>query len=49
VAAALHKNLGLALCSNGNLDECKQELQEALKLNPTDTDVVKALNVAQKQ
>jgi tetratricopeptide (TPR) repeat protein len=49
VAAALHKNLGLALCSNGNLDECRQELQEALKLNPTDTDVVKALNVAQKQ
>ena len=49
VAAALHKNLGLALCSNGNVDECKQELQQALKLNPTDTDVVKALNVAQKQ
>jgi tetratricopeptide (TPR) repeat protein len=50
VAAALHKNLGLALCSNGNLDECKQELQEALKLNPNDSDVVKALNVAtQKQ
>lgn len=50
LAAALHKNLGLALCSNGNLDEGKQELQEALKLNPNDPDVVKALNVvAQKQ
>jgi tetratricopeptide (TPR) repeat protein len=49
VAAALHKNLGLALCSNGNLDECKQELQEALKLNPNDSDVVKALNVAAHQ
>jgi superkiller protein 3 len=50
VAAALHKNLGLALCSNGNLDEGKQELQEALKLNPNDADIVKALNVvAQKQ
>jgi tetratricopeptide (TPR) repeat protein len=50
VAPALHKNLGLALCSNGNIDECKQELQEALKLNPNDSDVVKALNVAaQKQ
>jgi tetratricopeptide (TPR) repeat protein len=50
VAAALHKNLGLALCRNGNLDECKQELQEALKLNPNDPDIVKALNVAaQKQ
>jgi tetratricopeptide (TPR) repeat protein len=50
VAAALHKNLGLALCSNGNLDEGKQELQAALRLNPNDADVVKALNVAaQKQ
>ena len=50
LAAALHKNLGLALCSNGNLDEGKQELQEALKLNPNDPEVVKALNVvAQKQ
>jgi tetratricopeptide (TPR) repeat protein len=50
LAAALHKNLGLALCNNGNLDECKQELQEALKLNPKDSDVVKALNLAaQKQ
>jgi tetratricopeptide (TPR) repeat protein len=50
LAAALHKNLGLALCNNGNLDECKQELQEALKLNPNDADIVKALNVAaQKQ
>jgi tetratricopeptide (TPR) repeat protein len=50
VAAALHKNLGLALCSNGNLDEGKQELQEALKLNPSDPDIVKALSVvAQKQ
>jgi tetratricopeptide (TPR) repeat protein len=50
VAAALHKNLGLALCNNGNLDEGKQELQEALKLNPKDADIVKALNViAQKQ
>jgi tetratricopeptide (TPR) repeat protein len=50
VAASLHKNLGLALCNNGNLDECKQELQEALKLNPSDSDIVKALSVvAQKQ
>jgi tetratricopeptide (TPR) repeat protein len=50
VAAALHKNLGLALCSNGNLYEGKQELQEALKLNPKDVDIVKALSVvAQKQ
>ena len=50
LAAALHKNLGLALCNNGSLDECKQELQIALKLNPNDPDIVKALNIAaQKQ
>jgi tetratricopeptide (TPR) repeat protein len=50
LAAALHKNLGLALCNNGSLEEGKQQLQEALKLNPNDPDVVKALNVvAQKQ
>jgi tetratricopeptide (TPR) repeat protein len=46
VAGALHKNLGLALCSNGNLDEGKEELKEALKLNPNDPDIVKALNIA---
>jgi tetratricopeptide (TPR) repeat protein len=50
VAPALHKNLGLALCNNGNFDECKQELQVALKLNPSDSDVVKALGIlAQRQ
>jgi tetratricopeptide (TPR) repeat protein len=48
-AATLHKNLGLALCNNGNLDEGKQELQVALKLNPNDSDIVKALNVAAQQ
>jgi tetratricopeptide (TPR) repeat protein len=46
VAPALHKNLGLALCENGNLDEGKEELKEALKLNPNDPDIVKALNTA---
>jgi tetratricopeptide (TPR) repeat protein len=50
LAAALHKNLGLALCNSGSIEECKQELQEALKLNPSDPDVVKALDLAaQKQ
>ena len=50
LAASLHKNLGLALCNNGDLDEGKLELQQALKLNPSDADIVKALNmVAQKQ
>ena len=50
VAPALHKNLGLALCNNGDFDEGKLELQQALKLNPKDTDIVKALDViAQKR
>ena len=50
VAPALHKNLGLALCNNGQLGEGKQELEEALKLNPSDPDIVRALRmVAQTQ
>jgi tetratricopeptide (TPR) repeat protein len=50
VAPALHKNLGLALCNNGQLDEGKQEFEEALKLNPSDPDIVRALRmVAQTQ
>lgn len=41
--AGLHKDLGLALCSSGNTAECQTELRTALKLNPNDTDTVKAL------
>ena len=44
-AAQLHKNLGLALSQNGDISEGRQELQESLKLNPADPDVVKALAV----
>jgi tetratricopeptide (TPR) repeat protein len=42
-AAGLHKNLGLALCRNGSIDEGRNELKIALKLNPDDPDVVKSL------
>jgi tetratricopeptide (TPR) repeat protein len=45
IAPALHKNLGLAFCNNGQLEEGKQELEVALKLNPADPDIVKALNM----
>jgi tetratricopeptide (TPR) repeat protein len=44
-SAGLHKNLGLALCRNGNVSEGRTELETSLKLNPNDPDVVKALNV----
>ena len=42
-SAGLHKNLGLALCRNGSIDEGRNELKIALKLNPDDPDVVKSL------
>jgi len=42
---ALHKNLGLALCQNGDLPSGRTELETSLKLNPDDPDVVKALNI----
>ncbi len=48
VAGDLHKNLGLALCQSGNLDEGKEELKEAQKLKPNDPDIVKALSIASR-
>jgi Flp pilus assembly protein TadD len=44
-SAALHKNLGLALCRNGDINEGRAELKTSLKLNPNDPDVVKALDI----
>ena len=48
IVAALHKNLGLALCRSGNPDEGKKELGKALKLDPNDPDIVKALSITPK-
>jgi tetratricopeptide (TPR) repeat protein len=48
VAAGLHRNLGLALCESGNLQEGKQELQEALELDPNDRDAEAALRMLTK-
>lgn len=45
VVAALHKNLGLALCQSGNTVEGRKELKAALKLDPADPDIVKALSI----
>jgi tetratricopeptide (TPR) repeat protein len=48
VAAGLHRNLGLALCESGSLQEGKHELQEALELDPSDRDAEAALKVLPK-
>jgi tetratricopeptide (TPR) repeat protein len=45
VSANLHKDLGLALCQSGNLNEGRQELEVALRQNPNDPDILKALAV----
>ena len=48
IAAGLHRNLGLALCHIGNLNEGAEELHTALRLNPDDRDAVAALNIIQR-
>jgi tetratricopeptide (TPR) repeat protein len=45
IQETLHKNLGLALCRNGNVQAGSDELRQALALNPHDIDVEKALSV----
>jgi tetratricopeptide (TPR) repeat protein len=44
-AAGLHKNLGLTLCKNGDVPAGKEELRQALALDPNDRDVVRALQL----
>jgi tetratricopeptide (TPR) repeat protein len=48
IAAGLHRNLGLALCQNGQLQDGEDELQVALQLDPTDRDASAALNLLKK-
>jgi tetratricopeptide (TPR) repeat protein len=43
--AKLHKDLGLALCRNGDMREGEAELRIALHLNPADPDVLRALKM----
>lgn len=49
IEADLHKDLGLALCRNGDIQEGQTELRIALKLNPDDPDTVKALAILTQQ
>jgi hypothetical protein len=45
----LEKNLGLAACHSGDFDTGQRELTEALRLKPTDPDIVVALRWIQQQ
>jgi tetratricopeptide (TPR) repeat protein len=45
IAAALHKNLGLALCHSGDIPAGRAELEQSMKLDPNDPDTIKALAV----
>lgn len=47
--ATFHKDLGLALCYSGALHEGETELRTALRLNPADPDILKALAAIQHQ
>jgi tetratricopeptide (TPR) repeat protein len=43
IESALHRDLGLALCRDGQIERGAEELRKALALNPEDRDAAKAL------
>ncbi len=43
IESTLHRDLGLALCRDGQLERGAEELRKALALNPEDRDAAKAL------
>ncbi len=43
IESTLHRDLGLALCRDGQIDRGAEELRKALALNPEDRDAAKAL------
>jgi tetratricopeptide (TPR) repeat protein len=43
VESKLHRDLGLALCRDGQIERGAEELRKALALNPADRDAAKAL------
>ena len=45
IASALHRDLGLVLCRDGQIDQGKSELQTALALDPDDRDAAQALTI----
>jgi len=45
IASALHRDLGLVLCRDGQIDQGKAELQDALALDPDDRDAAQALTI----
>lgn len=45
----LYKDLGLAYCHAQKMAECKKYLHIALKLNPSDPDILRALSIANRQ
>jgi tetratricopeptide (TPR) repeat protein len=45
IESALRRNLGLALCHDGQVERGAEELHKALALNPEDQDAAKALEV----
>ena len=47
--AAAHNNLGIALASQGRLDEAIARFQQALKIQPDFADATRNLAIAQAQ
>ena len=43
IESTLHRNLGLAMCRDGDIDQCLIELRKARALNPEDRDAARAL------
>ena len=43
IESALHRDLGLTLCRDGQIERGAEELRKALELNPEDRDAAKAL------
>ncbi len=46
VESALHRDLGLTLCRDGQIERGTEELRKALALNPEDRDAAKALELS---
>jgi len=45
IESTLHRNLGLTLCREGQIERGAEELRKALALNPEDRDAAKALEM----